>query len=538
MNDPSGFTLDDAGNVVDVDPLAVIFNDAMPLHALHMIVAAYVVGGFMVASVYAVGLLRGRRDRYHRLGFGIAFSVAAVATPIQMGVGDSLARWVYNNQPTKFAAIELVPDTSSDVPETLLGRLNADGTVSGGIRIPGLASWLSDPSTGTATVIEGLDEVPASERPTDAQVNVVHLAWDVMVGLGTLLFLVSLYYGANWAIRRRLPDGRWFLRVASACGVLSVITMEAGWVVTEVGRQPWIVYGHMKVEDAATGNTGVWITFVGVVCLYVALAVTTVLVLRGMSRRYRADAEFHDRRLAVRSAGAGESASDEHRRRRRPAPRGRRLLDLRGRRLRCRHLGPARRRRRPRRAPAVGDRTRHRTGLGGQPRLADLHLRRPVDVVPDGIRVDHAHAVRAPRSGGVRHRAARGRASRSARRSSGRGSAAPSEPGSRSGRSLVPFCFGAIAGAIATGRVPAGGEAGDPVDSWINPTSLLGGVLAVVVVAYLAAVYLIFDARRLGDDEMVDYFRRRARRRGRRRAWWRRRASSSSATTLTTSTTA
>ena len=93
-------------------------------------------------------MLRGRRDRYHRLGFLIPFSVAAVAIPIQMGVGDSLARWVYNNQPVKFAAIELVPETSSDVPETLLGRLNADGTVTGGIEIPGLASWLSDPSDG------------------------------------------------------------------------------------------------------------------------------------------------------------------------------------------------------------------------------------------------------------------------------------------------------------------------------------------------------------------------------------------------------
>ena len=116
----------------------MIFNDAMPLMAAHMVVAAYVVGGFLVASVYAVGMLRGRRDRYHRLGFLIPFTVAAIAMPIQMGVGDSLARWVYNNQPVKFAAIELVPETSSDVPETLLGHLNYDGTVSGGIKIPGL----------------------------------------------------------------------------------------------------------------------------------------------------------------------------------------------------------------------------------------------------------------------------------------------------------------------------------------------------------------------------------------------------------------
>ena len=123
MNEPAGFTLNSAGEVVDVDPLKVIFNDAWPYEASHMLVAAYLVGGFLVASVYAVGMLKGRRDRYHRLGFLIPFTVAAIATPIQMVVGDTLARWVYNNEPTKFAAIELVPETDSDVPETLLGRL-------------------------------------------------------------------------------------------------------------------------------------------------------------------------------------------------------------------------------------------------------------------------------------------------------------------------------------------------------------------------------------------------------------------------------
>jgi cytochrome bd ubiquinol oxidase subunit I len=295
MNAPSGFTQNAEGTVVAVDPLRVIFNDSMPLQAAHMVVAAYLVGGFLVASVYATGMLRGRVDRYHRLGFVIAFSVAAVATPIQMGVGDALARWVYTNQPVKFAAIELVPTTSSDVPETLLGRLNDDGTVSGGIPIPGLASWLSDPSTGRSTVVQGLDTVPADDRPTVAQVNIVHLAWDVMVGLGTLLFLLSLWYGASWLFRRRMPASRWFLRAAAASGVLAVIAMEAGWIVTEVGRQPWIVYGIMKVEDAATANTGVWITFILVLILYAGLGVTAILVLRGMSRRFRgSDADETD----------------------------------------------------------------------------------------------------------------------------------------------------------------------------------------------------------------------------------------------------
>jgi cytochrome d ubiquinol oxidase subunit I len=288
MNEPSGFTLDSAGKVTDVDPLAVIFNDAMPYEAAHMLVAAYLVGGFLVASVYAFGMLKGRRDRYHRLGFIIPFTVAAIATPVQMAVGDTLARWVYNNEPVKFAAIELVPETESDVPETLFGRLNSDGDVTGGIPIPGLASWLSDPSTGKNTVIQGLDTVPEDERPTLREVNTVHLAWDVMVGIGTLLFLLSAWYGLCWLFRRDMPKSKWFLRIAAGAGVAAVIAMEAGWVVTEVGRQPWIVHGYMKVDQAATTNEGVWATFLVVLAIYIALGITTVLVLRGMSRRWRA----------------------------------------------------------------------------------------------------------------------------------------------------------------------------------------------------------------------------------------------------------
>ena len=409
---PQGFTLDSAGNVVDVDPLEVIFNDAMPLMAAHMVVAAYVVGGFLVASVYAVGMLRGRRDRYHRLGFLIPFSVAAVAIPLQMAVGDSLARWVYNNQPTKFAAIELVPETESDVPETLLGRLNSDVEVTGGIRIPGLASWLSDPSDGTGTVVQGLDSVPAEDRPTISQVNTVHLAWDVMVGLGTLLFLLSAWYWLRWIFRRDMPKSKLFLRIASCAGVAAIVCMEAGWVVSEVGRQPWIVYKLMKVEDAATGNTGVWITFVLVAPLYIGLGITTVLILRKMSRRFRergvaehevpygpgsrlAEAPEHEESgsdgetvAALLFAGSPPTPSSA-------APTS------------APASGTSSQGVRPRRAPPGGDRPFDRPGVGGQPCVADLRLRRAVDGVLRGLRLDHPDSVRAADDRGSRHRATR-----------------------------------------------------------------------------------------------------------------------------------
>jgi cytochrome d ubiquinol oxidase subunit I len=293
MNEPGGFTLEN-GKVTDVQPLEVFFNKAMPYEALHMLLAAYLVGGFLVASVYAGAMLRGRRDRYHRLGFIIPFTVAAIVTPLQMLVGDTLARWVYNNEPTKFAAIELLPKTSSDVPETLLGRLNSEGEIVGGIKIPGLASWLSNPSEGTKTVVQGLDAFPEGSRPTYHEVNVVHLAWDIMVGIGTLLFLLSIYYAVYWLWRRRLPMQKVFLLCASAAGVASIIAMEAGWVVTEVGRQPWIVRNYMKVEDGATTNDGVWITLLVIIAVYAAVGVTLVLVLRRMSRRRRDEGEPGD----------------------------------------------------------------------------------------------------------------------------------------------------------------------------------------------------------------------------------------------------
>jgi cytochrome d ubiquinol oxidase subunit I len=326
MNEPQGFTLNSAGKVVDVDPLSVIFNKAFPYEGAHMLVAAYVVGGFLIASVYAMGLLRGRRDRYHRLGFIIPFTVAAIMTPVQMAVGDSLARWVYNNEPAKFAAIELVPKTNSDVPERLFGKFNSNCSVSGGIPIPGLASWLSDPSTGKNTIVagrcgnpslgtEGAPAVtPTSNGPTTSEANAVHLAWDLMVGIGTLLSLLAVWYALCWLFRRNFPQNKVFLGIAACCGVLAVVAMEAGWVVTEVGRQPWIVHNYMKVETGATTNTGVWVTFLVIVGLYAVVGVTAILVLRGMSRRWRRAEELDESEVPYGPSSPGilgEDTSDE-----------------------------------------------------------------------------------------------------------------------------------------------------------------------------------------------------------------------------------
>src|SRR5919198_329437 len=180
MNQPAGFTLDKAGHVTDVDPVDVIFNGATPYEVPHMILAAYMVAGFLVASVYAVGMLRGRRDPYHRVGFVIPFAVAAIATPVQLFVGDTAARAIADHQPAKFAAMEYVTDTGPHQPE-YVGGIYVDGNVKGGVKIPDLDSILVGFSPGKKVI--GLDQIPDDEEPPAP--TLLHLAFDTMVGIGT-----------------------------------------------------------------------------------------------------------------------------------------------------------------------------------------------------------------------------------------------------------------------------------------------------------------------------------------------------------------
>jgi cytochrome bd ubiquinol oxidase subunit I len=247
-----------------------------------MILAAYMVAGFLVASVYAVGMLRGRRDRHHRLGLLIPLTLAAIATPIQLGVGDTAARSIAKDQPVKFAGMECVQETSTHVTEYIFGRCTSSG-VKGGIGIPGLDSWLVGFSTDTK--VTGLDSVPPDERPPAN--TMLHWAFDIMVGVGTALMALGLWLGATWLFRRDMPKSPWFLRATAVSGVAAVIALECGWIVTEVGRQPWIVYGVMRTEDAVTEASGVWISLSVVLVLYAAVGTATVLVLRAMTRRWR-----------------------------------------------------------------------------------------------------------------------------------------------------------------------------------------------------------------------------------------------------------
>ena len=274
--------MDAAGNVTDVEPMKVIFNDAVPYEVPHMILAAYMVTGFLVASVYAVGMMRGRRDRHHRLGLLIPLTVAAIMTPVQLFVGDVAAREIAKDQPIKFAAMACVQETDRDVTEYIGGICTDDG-VKGEIGIPGLNSFLVDFSTDTEVI--GLDSVPPDERPPAN--TLLHLSFDAMVGIGTALLGLSLWLGIAWWRKRDFPQSKWFLRAVAVSGVASIVALECGWIVTEVGRQPWVVQGIMRTEDAITGASGVWVTFSIVLVLYTLLGIATVVVLRRMAERWR-----------------------------------------------------------------------------------------------------------------------------------------------------------------------------------------------------------------------------------------------------------
>jgi cytochrome d ubiquinol oxidase subunit I len=281
MNQPGGFA-QQGGRVVSVNPWQVYFNHAAIYEMPHMILAAYMVTGFIVAGVYAAGILRGRRDRYHYTGFALGFIPAAVLTPFQIFVGDTAARAIAHDQPVKFASMEYVPRTSRHVQEWL-GGVYHNGHVYAGLRIPDMDSLLVGFAPGTR--VTGWDTVPPADRPP--VVTLIHLCFDIMVGLGFLLLLAGLWALYEWWRRRRLPPQRPFWALGAVSGLAAIVAMECGWVVTEVGRQPWVVYRLQTTTAAATTNGGVVTTLTLIIVLYAVLGIATLVILRALARRWR-----------------------------------------------------------------------------------------------------------------------------------------------------------------------------------------------------------------------------------------------------------
>jgi cytochrome bd ubiquinol oxidase subunit I len=278
MNHPTGFRVED-GRAVDVKPWSALFGNPYFWHEyVHMYFAAFIVAGFLVAGAYAWGFLRGRSGRYERTALTIALAAATVAAPLQIVIGDWAAREVAGDQPVKLAAIEGLGPTTKGAPEHLLGWYDGERVVHG-IEIPRLLSLLAyhDPNA----TVTGLDSVPPDDRPP---VNVVRIAFQTMVGIGSLLALLSIVYLYVRVRHKRLPRSRWFYRAVVLAGPFSVVALIAGWITTEVGRQPWVVYDVMRTSEAVTGANGVPVGYATLALVYAGLLAAVVWVLRRLSR--------------------------------------------------------------------------------------------------------------------------------------------------------------------------------------------------------------------------------------------------------------
>ncbi len=275
MNAPQGFTYSN-GEFTDIDPVAAFFNKAWFTQALHMSIAAFVATCFAVAGLHAYLLLRNKENRFHRLAVQIALSLGALAAIVQPLSGDLSAKDVAQRQPIKLAAMESHFHTESNAPLLLGGIPDVDNqTVRFGIELPGLLSFLAHGDFSAE--VKGLNDFPRELWPP---VLVVHIAFQIMVACGGVLALLGVYYIVQKLRRREPLDSNAYLRALAAATPLGMIAVEAGWIVTEVGRQPWIIYGIMKTKDSLTPMPGLVYSLVFYVAIYIILSIVLVWLMR------------------------------------------------------------------------------------------------------------------------------------------------------------------------------------------------------------------------------------------------------------------
>jgi cytochrome bd ubiquinol oxidase subunit I len=272
MNTPTGFRLVD-GKPVDIDPIAAMLNPSSFPQTLHMTLASYAATGFAVAGIHSVMLLRDRQNLFHRRAFAIALAVGGATAVLMPLSGDILAKATARNQPAKLAAFEGQFKTERGAPLRIGGIPDSEaGTMRYAIEIPYGLSILAfgDPQA----VVKGLDAFPRDEWPP---VTIVHIAFQIMVAAG--LAMIGVVIWRVYLAWRRVEPSRWFLRAVAAASPLGFIAIEAGWVVTEVGRQPWIIYGVMRTAAAVTPMPGLVIPFITFTLLYIFLAVIVVWLM-------------------------------------------------------------------------------------------------------------------------------------------------------------------------------------------------------------------------------------------------------------------
>ena len=273
---PQGYTLDAAGNVDSIDPIAAMFNPMFPSQALHMTVAAFLALSIAVASIHAWGLLKDPDSAFHKKAFGIAVVVAAVTGLIMPMTGHVAGEMVAHHQPVKLAAMEAHWETEAGAAFLIGGIPDEEAEETHfAIRIPYLLSLLAD--RDPFAEVEGLKEVPREDRPP---VSVVHYSFQTMIAIGTWLAALGAFILGFLAIKRQVPRFKPVLWAVLLSGPLGMIAIEAGWVVTEVGRQPWIIHGMMRTSEAVTPMPGLAVPFLSFAALYVMLGVVCVTLLR------------------------------------------------------------------------------------------------------------------------------------------------------------------------------------------------------------------------------------------------------------------
>ena len=280
MNSPAGFHLQN-GAPIDIDPIAAMLTPAAFPEILHMLLAAYAATGFAVAGIHGFMLLRDHRNAFHRRALVVALIVGVPAAIVQPISGDVSARYVAHWQPPKLAAMEGQFRTESGAPLRIGGIPDvAAQRTRWAIEIPNGLSLLAfhDPHA----LVRGLDAVPRRDWPP---VPVVHAAFQIMVGLGTYLALLGIWVAIEAWRGRDLPANRWLMRAVAIASPMGFLCIEAGWTVTEVGRQPWVIYGVMRTADAVTPMPGLIVPFLVISALYCFLGVVVVWLLYDLVMR-------------------------------------------------------------------------------------------------------------------------------------------------------------------------------------------------------------------------------------------------------------
>ncbi len=288
MNSPTGFQLLH-GKVVNVDPFAAILNPSTPYETTHMILACYVVTGFATAAVYAVGMLRGKRDDYHRKGLLLGMLMGATSIPFQIFSGDLNARSLEEVQPAKYAAMEGVITSGNGKPLYIGGIVDPpSGQVHYAIQIPHGESLISHFDLNSYT--KGLDAFPASLQPPAA---VVHLAFDGMVGCAFFMFFVGIVFWLLYFKHKQVvPEKKWLLWGAVITGPAAFLALELGWILTEEGRQPWISYYWILVKDAVNPAQWIDVSFLVFVGIYLLLGTMLVILLLLLARQPKPSQEW------------------------------------------------------------------------------------------------------------------------------------------------------------------------------------------------------------------------------------------------------